>query len=115
MRLPKMLVLRVVRPEKTVFGVIDFVKDKMGVEFVQPPPFNLQAQPPDCSVRGVACALRCAAAAGCVRRFESADADRVCALVGRGPDGIPALARGEHGHDRSAQHGLARPGAGPAP
>eukprot|EP00937_MAST-01D_sp_MAST-1D-sp2_P000693 g693.t1 len=38
----KMMALRCVRPDKVVLAVQDFVLEKMGENFVKPPPFNLK-------------------------------------------------------------------------
>ena len=37
----KMLLVRVVRPDKVVLMVIEFVKKNLGQKFVEPPPFDL--------------------------------------------------------------------------
>ena len=37
----KMLVLRCLRPDKVVPGIVDFVTEKLGKKFVEPPPFDL--------------------------------------------------------------------------
>jgi dynein heavy chain, axonemal len=37
----KLLVLRMVRPDKLVPGIIEFVKAKMGAKYIEPPPFDL--------------------------------------------------------------------------
>ena len=37
----KLLVLRVIRPDKVIPGVMDFVKESMGAQFIDPPPFDL--------------------------------------------------------------------------
>lgn len=39
----KLLVLRTIRPDKLVPGIMEFVKGKMGVKFIEPPPFDLDA------------------------------------------------------------------------
>ncbi len=36
-----MIILRCLRPDKVVLLVTQFVKDKLGEKFVQPPPFDL--------------------------------------------------------------------------
>ena len=38
---PKMTLIRVVRPDKVVQMVIEFVKKNLGQKFVEPPPFDL--------------------------------------------------------------------------
>ncbi|KAI9354083.1 dynein heavy chain and region D6 of dynein motor-domain-containing protein [Zopfochytrium polystomum] len=39
----KLIVLRMIRPDKLVPGVMEFVKGKMGVKFIEPPNFDLVA------------------------------------------------------------------------
>jgi dynein heavy chain len=39
----KLLVLRTIRPDKLVAGIMEFVKGKMGTKFIEPPPFDLAA------------------------------------------------------------------------
>jgi dynein heavy chain, axonemal len=39
----KLLVMRVIRPDKLVPAVMEFVKEKMGEKYVEPPPFDLVA------------------------------------------------------------------------
>ncbi|KAI8622787.1 dynein heavy chain and region D6 of dynein motor-domain-containing protein [Chytriomyces sp. MP71] len=41
--LQKLIVLRMIRPDKLVPGITDFVKGKMGVKFIEPPQFDLAA------------------------------------------------------------------------
>ena len=41
--LEKLLVLRAIRPDKLVPGILDFVDKKMGTKFIEPPPFDLAA------------------------------------------------------------------------
>ncbi|KAJ3222668.1 Dynein heavy chain 3, axonemal [Clydaea vesicula] len=38
-----LLVLRLIRPDKLVPGIMEFVKGKMGTKFIEPPPFDLAA------------------------------------------------------------------------
>lgn len=37
----KLLILRIIRPDKLVPGIMEFVKNKMGTKFIEPPPFDL--------------------------------------------------------------------------
>ncbi|KAJ3373477.1 Dynein heavy chain 3, axonemal [Kappamyces sp. JEL0680] len=39
----KLLITRIIRPDKLVPAVMEFVKDRMGQKFVEPPPFDLVA------------------------------------------------------------------------
>ena len=39
----KLIVMRIIRPDKLVPGVMEFVRTKMGQKFVEPPPFDLVA------------------------------------------------------------------------
>lgn len=39
----RLLVLRSIRPDKLVPGIMDFVRNKMGEKFIEPPPFDLVA------------------------------------------------------------------------
>ncbi|KNC96829.1 uncharacterized protein SPPG_07663 [Spizellomyces punctatus DAOM BR117] len=39
----KLVVLRIIRPDKLVPGIMDFVKAKMGQKFIEPPQFDLAA------------------------------------------------------------------------
>ncbi|KAJ3025604.1 UNVERIFIED_CONTAM: Dynein heavy chain 3, axonemal [Siphonaria sp. JEL0065] len=41
--LQKLVVLRMIRPDKLVPGITDFVKGKMGAKFIEPPQFDLAA------------------------------------------------------------------------
>ena len=41
--LQHLLLMRVIRPDKLTFSVIQYVIDTMGRQFVEPPPFNLEA------------------------------------------------------------------------
>ncbi|KAI9331944.1 dynein heavy chain and region D6 of dynein motor-domain-containing protein [Obelidium mucronatum] len=41
--LQKLIVLRMIRPDKLVPGITDFVKGKMGAKFIEPPQFDLAA------------------------------------------------------------------------
>ncbi|KAJ3238670.1 Dynein heavy chain 3, axonemal [Chytriomyces hyalinus] len=41
--LQKLIVLRMLRPDKLVPGITDFVKGKMGAKFIEPPQFDLAA------------------------------------------------------------------------
>eukprot|EP00753_Platysulcus_tardus_P001936 PLAT11596.28.p1 GENE.PLAT11596.28~~PLAT11596.28.p1 ORF type:complete len:1478 (+),score=919.34 PLAT11596.28:361-4434(+) len=46
----RILVLRCIRPDRVVLAVTDFVIEKMGMQFVTPPPFDLKACYSDSSV-----------------------------------------------------------------
>ncbi|KAJ3194173.1 Dynein heavy chain 3, axonemal [Irineochytrium annulatum] len=37
----KLIIIRILRPDKLVSGVMEFVKGKMGLKFIEPPPFDL--------------------------------------------------------------------------
>ncbi|KAJ3297193.1 Dynein heavy chain 3, axonemal [Borealophlyctis nickersoniae] len=39
----KLLVLRIIRPDKLVPGIMEFVRTRMGQKFIEPPPFDLAA------------------------------------------------------------------------
>ncbi|KAJ3092439.1 Dynein heavy chain 3, axonemal [Quaeritorhiza haematococci] len=39
----KLIILRILRPDKLVPGIMEFVKNKMGIKFIEPPPFDLAA------------------------------------------------------------------------
>ena len=55
----KLLVLRVLRPDKMVVALRRFVRSEMGTQYVEPPPFDLNrsALPAWASISSMACML----------------------------------------------------------
>ncbi|KAI9206289.1 dynein heavy chain and region D6 of dynein motor-domain-containing protein [Polychytrium aggregatum] len=45
----KLIMLRIIRPDKLVPGIMEFVRGKMGVRYIEPPPFDLAASYVDSS------------------------------------------------------------------